>query len=73
MKPKAILKRVLNQINEQLVNEVIFVNVYGKKMEVDFFDGHAYIFIDEDLDTKRYSKLICVNSLLKRYLFYFNR
>ena len=69
MKPEVILSRVLNQINEQFGNDEIFVTIYGKKMDVDFIEGHAHIYIDLTLDTQRYTKLVLVNSLLKKYLF----
>lgn len=69
MKPTTLLTRVLDQINEQFGNDVIYVNVYGKKMEVDFFNGYAYIYIDSSLSDKHYWTLLKVNSLLKNYLF----
>lgn len=69
MKPTTLLTLVLKQINEQFENDLIYVKVYGKKMLVDFYDGHAYIYIDPSLSNERYSKLIKVNLLLKRYFF----
>lgn len=69
MKPTTILTNVLNQINEQIYNEEIYVQVYGKKMEALFCDGYFYICIDQSIPYSKYIKLIEVNSLLKNYIF----
>ena len=69
MKSTTILSNVLNQINEQIYNDEIYIKVYGKKMEAIFLDGYFYICIDPMLEHSKYIKLIEVNRLLKNYIF----
>lgn len=69
MKSTTILANVLNQLNEQIYNDDIYVRVYGKKMDAIFLDGCFYICIDPTLSHSQYIKLIEVNRLLKNYIF----
>lgn len=69
MKATTILTKVLDQINEQIYNDDIFVTVYGKKMEAILINGYFHVCIDWSLSNAQVSKILTVNELLRNYVF----